>query len=57
MKNGCPKCEKLPPDELCLDCQIEQADWEVLSAMNKLERLQRIKERNANITSKTANGS
>ena len=53
--NGCPKCEKLAeeywkrwgtfPDVLCLDCRIEQADADVLKAMNRLEELQKRKER------------
>ncbi len=51
MLNGCPKCEegnkmtagtlhllRFPP-ELCLDCQLEQAEATVLQAMNAVERL------------------
>ena len=37
--NGCIQCVKLGPDELCIDCQIEQADADVNRAMNVLERL------------------
>ena len=47
MDNGCPKCKKLTDDyifghtllDICLGCQLEQADSDVLKAMNKVEKL------------------
>jgi hypothetical protein len=36
-KTGCPKCDEA--GEMCIDCQIEQADANVLKAMNRLEEL------------------
>lgn len=46
MNNGCPKCEKIkgppryPGDQgICLGCQLEQADSDVLQAMNRVEEL------------------
>ena len=44
MTNGCNKCAELEFGELCLDCQIEQADSDVCRAMNVLEQLRRKKE-------------
>jgi len=44
MTNGCEKCAELEFGELCLDCQIEQADSDVCRAMNVLEQLRRKKE-------------
>jgi hypothetical protein len=55
MQNGCPKCEKIHkenrstitawPMVLCLDCQLEQADADVLKAMNRVEEIkQKIKQ-------------
>jgi len=44
MTNGCPQCEHVDEDHLCLDCQIEQADSDVCRAMNVLEQLRRKKE-------------
>jgi len=41
MDNGCPQCAELEFGEICLDCQIEQADSDVCRAMNELERLQK----------------
>ena len=43
MNNGCKQCAKLGSDELCIDCQIEQADADVWRAMNVLEMLKRRK--------------
>ena len=52
MDNGCPECEKIkgppryPGDHgLCLDCQLEQAEHDVLKAMNRVEELKRKKEK------------
>ena len=46
MDNGCPKCEKLGEYDLCLDCQLEQAEATVLQDMNQVERLKKkIKEK------------
>ena len=45
MINGCEKCAELEFGELCLDCQIEQADFDVCRAMNELERLRRKKQK------------
>lgn len=54
MSNGCPKCEKkrkeakwLNMDEkenLCIDCQIEQAEIDVLRDMEIVEKLKKRKE-------------
>ena len=48
MDNGCPECEKIkgppryPGDHgLCLDCQLEQADADVVQAMNRYEELKK----------------
>ena len=50
MNNGCPKCAKIsgppkyPGDHgICLDCQLEQADADVLQAMNRRAELERKK--------------
>ncbi len=53
MDSGCPKCEegnkmtvdtllrvRFPP-ELCLDCQLEQAEADVLKAMNRVEEIKK----------------
>ena len=45
MDNGCPKCEKLGEYELCLDHRLEQAEHDVLKAMNRVEELKRKKEK------------
>ena len=55
MDNGCPKCEKIArdsflgdygfTDELCIDCRLEQAEHDVLKAMNRVEELKRKKEK------------
>ena len=43
--NGCIQCAELGgSDELCIDCQIEQADADVNRAMNTLEKLKREKQ-------------
>ena len=44
MDNGCPKCALLDFDKLCIDCQLEQADADVLKAMNKRAELEQKKE-------------
>lgn len=53
MTNGCPKCDELLKkpfqlsfygSNLCLDCQLEQADADVLKAMNRYEELKKKKE-------------
>ena len=41
---GCSNCDILPDNELCLDCQIEQADADVARAMRILEELKKEKE-------------
>ncbi len=51
MDSGCPKCEegnkmtvdtllrvRFPP-ELCLDCQLKDAEWEAMRWMNKVEEI------------------
>lgn len=55
MDNGCPECKKLPlyrrykrdgSMNLCLTCQLEQAEATVLQAMNRVEEVkQKIKEK------------
>ena len=57
MDNGCPECEKLAIEKygnhivpfhltgLCLDCQLEQADADVLKAMNRYKELKKKKEK------------
>jgi len=52
MDNGCPECEKLnqnlligEPTYLCLDHQLEQADADVLKAMNRYKELKKKKEK------------
>lgn len=42
---GCPACDELPGSEMCIDHQIEQAEWEAMQAMDKVERLKKEKER------------
>ncbi len=49
MTNGCPKCEKLPMNDMCLKHQLEQADADVLKAMNRVEEIkQEIKKEKQN---------
>ena len=46
MGSGCPKCEDI--QNLCLDCQLEQAESDVLKAMNRVEDIKqkiRLKEK------------
>lgn len=60
MDNGCPKCEKIAKEHeekygtyyafpsastLCLGCQLEQADADVLKAMNRQAELKKKKEK------------
>ena len=45
MDNGCPKCEELPGGDMCLDCQLEMADWEVSRWMRIREELEKKKEK------------
>uniref|UniRef100_A0A6M3JCC5 Uncharacterized protein n=1 Tax=viral metagenome TaxID=1070528 RepID=A0A6M3JCC5_9ZZZZ len=40
---GCLKCDVLPGNAMCLDCQLEQADADVLQAMNRRAELERSK--------------
>jgi len=52
MDNGCPKCEKLREkdilaaaySDLCIDCRLEQAEHDVLKAMNRVEELKKEKQ-------------
>ena len=51
MDNGCPKCKKLFDEhiigellQLCIDCRLEQAEHDVLKAMNRVEELKKEKE-------------
>jgi len=41
MDNGCPKCEEI--EGLCIDCQLEQADADVVRAMRIREELEKKK--------------
>lgn len=48
LDNGCSKCEKLLKEhvigkyyELCLDCQLEQAEATMLQVMNQVEELKK----------------
>ena len=43
MTNGCQKCEELAEDEICIDCRLEQAEWEAMAAMDKVEELKKEK--------------
>ena len=45
MDNGCKKCALLDFDKLCIDCRLEQAEHDVLKAMNRVEELKRKKEK------------
>jgi len=45
MQNGCPKCEELAKMDLCLTHQLEQAEADVLKAMNRVEELKQKKEK------------
>jgi len=51
MKNGCPQCEEI--NGLCLDCQCEQADADVVQAMSRREELERKKEKQNELSSQT----
>jgi len=42
MDNGCPECAKTKG--LCIDCRLEQAEHDVLKAMNRVEELKKEKE-------------
>lgn len=44
MNNGCLKCGILSEFDICLEHQIEQADADVLKAMNRLAELKKEKE-------------
>ncbi len=37
---GCPACDKLPGVDRCLKCQKEEADAEVVKAMDKVEEIE-----------------
>jgi len=37
MDNGCPECEKLGKDDLCLSCELEYREWNVMRWMNAVE--------------------
>ena len=53
MNNGCPKCEGLlKVDEMCIDCQIEFADYNVNWWMKRLEELKEKKEKKNGTISK-----
>ena len=43
MDNGCPQCEQI--NGLCLDCQCEQADADVVQALTRREVLERRRKR------------
>lgn len=48
---GCLKCDVLPGNDICLDCQLEMADYEVSKWMRireELELKQQIKKEKAN---------
>ena len=55
MDNGCSKCEAIAKEhfgrwgtfgcDLCIDCRIEQAEHDVLKAMNRVEELKKVKEK------------
>jgi len=52
MDNGCPKCKALFDGhiigeawDLCIDCQIEQAEYDILKAMNRVEELKKEREK------------
>jgi len=49
--NGCPQCEQI--NGLCLDCQCEQADADVVQAMSRREELERKKEKQNELSSQT----
>jgi len=51
MDNGCPQCEQI--NGLCLDCQCEQADADVVQAMSRREELERKKEKQNELSSQT----
>ena len=51
MDNGCPQCEQI--NGLCLDCQLEQADADVVQAMSRREELERKKEKHNELSSQT----
>ena len=54
MDNGCPKCEELSPDELCLNCQLGRAEYEAMFWMDEIEKLkQKIQEKKDESNSKT----
>jgi hypothetical protein len=42
---GCMKCDVMPNNEICLDCQLEQADEDVVRAMRIREELEKKKEK------------
>ena len=55
MDNGCPKCKELFDNHvigeqlsLCVDCRLEQAEYDVLRDMNIVERLKKEKEHELN---------
>jgi len=51
MTNGCPKCEELPGGDMCLDCRLEMADWEVSRWMRIREELEKKKEKENELSS------
>ena len=53
MKNGCPICEQLAESEICIDCKIAEAEHDVLKAMNRVEELERKKEKQNELSSQT----
>ena len=44
MDKGCEECNKMPGINICIDHKIEQAEHDVLKAMNRVEELKKEKE-------------
>ena len=43
---GGVQCEHyIPQPKLCIDCRLEQAEHDVLKAMNRVEELKKVKEK------------
>jgi len=58
MGSGCPKCREIYLNRvrgetwgICLDCQLEQADADVLKAMNRYKELKKKKEKQNELNS------
>lgn len=41
MDNGCPKCEILAENELCLTCQLGMAEWHAMRSLDEVEELRK----------------